>query len=226
MKNKKDIEFYKLRFKEVITFITLKNIVNFIEKDNIKSLSDYKNAANSRKAYYLHIDNKNIEKLARIGNKRYFNEFTAEFNDLFIYHKHFHKKYSSGKKFTRNSWFELLDDNLIKLAFDNRKDINIENKDLLSLDESCKFIEKYFKKDIANDDIPEYDNFNDEIKEIFMTNKEFANYGKPKKIKQAKKSLKNKPVQHTIIKDEAYKKLWKEMKEMEWEMAILRDEIK
>ena len=40
-----------------------------------------------------------------------------------------------------------------------------------------------------------------------MTNKEFANYGKPKKIKQAKKGFKNKPVQHTIIKDEAYKKI-------------------
>ena len=92
MKNKKDIEFYKLRFKEVITFITLRNIVNFIEKDNLKSLSDYKNADNSRKAYYLHIDNKNIEKLARIGNKRYFNEFTSELADLFIYHKHIHKK--------------------------------------------------------------------------------------------------------------------------------------
>jgi hypothetical protein len=59
-----------------------------------------------------------------------------------------------------------------------------------------------------------------------MNNKEFANYGKPKKIKQAKKGLNNKPVKRTIIKDEAYKKLWKEMEEMEWQISVLRDEVK
>jgi hypothetical protein len=82
------------------------------------------------------------------------NDFLEKSKDIFIYHRHYHKKYESGKQFSRNSWFELLNESDIKICFDNPSFIHTNNKEILSK-ESHKFIDKIYYKneDKENEDM-------------------------------------------------------------------------
>lgn len=100
--NKKQNINYLRRFQEVVIYLTLVNI-----KNNFNSLDDYCNESVGNKALKLNIKNKFLNNLTKIDNVRHLKEFIAESTHLFKYHKHCHVKFASGKKFTRNSWFEL-----------------------------------------------------------------------------------------------------------------------
>jgi hypothetical protein len=52
MKHKKDNNFYLTRFQECVKFLTQRNIIKFIQEDNLNSFDDYKKQTAARKAYY------------------------------------------------------------------------------------------------------------------------------------------------------------------------------
>lgn len=143
MKHTKDNNFYLTRFQECVKFITQRNIIKFIQEDNLKSFDDYKKQTAARKAYYQNINSKILLKLTRCNKTFCLNDFLEKSKDIFIYHKHYHKKYESGKQFSRNSWFELLNESDIKICFDNPSFIHTNNKEILSK-ESHKFIDKIY----------------------------------------------------------------------------------
>lgn len=153
MKYKKDNNFYLTRFQECVKFLTQQNIIKFIRKDNLKSFDDYDKQSDARKAYYLNIDYSILLKLTRCNKTHCLNDFLKKSEKIFEYHKQCHKKYESGKKFSRNSWFELKNESDIKICFDNPSFIHTNNKDILSK-ESHKFIDKiYFNKHKENEDM-------------------------------------------------------------------------
>ena len=155
MKHTKDNNFYLTRFQECVKFLTQRNIIEFIHKDNLKSFDDYKKQSAARKAYYLNINSEIISNLTRCNKTHYLNDFLEKSKDIFTYHRHYHKKYKSRKQFSRNSWFELLNESDIKICFDNPSFIHTNNKEILSK-ESHKFIDKiylvYSKKLKKNED--------------------------------------------------------------------------
>ena len=155
MKHTKDNNFYLTRFQECVKFITQRNIIEFIHKDNLKSFDDYKKQSAARKAYYLNINSEIISNLTRCNKTHCLNYFLEKSKNIFTYHGHYHKKYKSGKQFGRNSWFELLNESDIKICFDNPSFIHTNNKEILSK-ESHKFIDKiylvYYKKLKKNED--------------------------------------------------------------------------
>ena len=89
-------------FQKAVVFLTLLKI-----KKNFKNASEYANSKHNDKAKYLHIDSKIIKRFSTFDNKRLFNKFLQKSNNLFDFHKHVALKYTSGKKFKINSWFEL-----------------------------------------------------------------------------------------------------------------------
>ena len=155
MKHTKDNNFYLTRFQECVKFLTQRNIIKFINEDNLKSFDDYKKQSAARKAYYLNINSEIISNLTRCNKTHYLNDFLEKSKDIFTYHRHYHKKYKSGKQFSRNSWFELLNESDIKICFDNPSFIHTNNKEILSK-ESHEFIDKiylvYSKKLKKNED--------------------------------------------------------------------------
>lgn len=138
MKKKKDYEFYLTRFQEVVCFLTAVGI-----KKHFKTVAEYKKAPNSSKAYCLNISGKILVKLSRVRSidKYRFEEFIEASSSLFTYHKHCHKTYKSGKKFSRNSWFELSDLELEKW-FSNDSNFNTKTCELINK-ESHKWIDKH-----------------------------------------------------------------------------------
>lgn len=87
----------------MVCFLTLASI-----KKNFKTLDEYGKAANCRKAMFLHITDDILRRLSKTPDGRiHFQEFIDKSESLFAYHRHCHKTYKSGKKFSRNSWFEL-----------------------------------------------------------------------------------------------------------------------
>lgn len=97
-------DFYLKRFQEVVIFLTAVNI-----KKHFSSLEAYKRAPNKSKAYPLGFKWDILRKLSRIGNHKHFKAFCRESQSLFIYHEDYHRKFTSGKRFNRNAWFELSD---------------------------------------------------------------------------------------------------------------------
>ena len=179
MKHTKDNNFYLTRFQECVKFLTQRNIIEFIHKDNLKSFDDYKKQTAARKAYYLNINSEIISKLTRCNKTFCLNDFLEKSKDIFTYHKHYHKKYKSGKQFSRNSWFELLNESDIKICFDNPSFIHTNNKEILSK-ESHKFIDKiylvYSKKLKKNEDKKNEDKENEDMtkKEEQAIDKKYA----------------------------------------------------
>ena len=56
---------------------------------------------------FLNIPRKILRELSKTRDgKIHFQEFVDKSGNLFAYHRHCHKTYKSGKKFSRNSWFE------------------------------------------------------------------------------------------------------------------------
>ena len=155
MKHTKDNNFYLTRFQECVKFLTQRNIIKFINEDNLKSFDDYKKQSAARKAYYLNINSEIISNLTRCNKTYCLNDFLEKSKNIFTYHRHYHKKYKSEKQFSRNSWFELLNESDIKICFDNPSFIHTNNKEILSK-ESHKFIDKiylvYSKKLKKNED--------------------------------------------------------------------------
>lgn len=131
--NKKQNINYLRRFQEVVIYLTLVNM-----KNNFNSLDDYYNESVGNKALKLHITEQIIKKISKYHLK----EFIAESTHLFKYHKHCHVKFASGKKFTRNSWFEL---NSHLLDSQNLTSLANCCLDSMSAD-SRKWIEKHFFK--------------------------------------------------------------------------------
>ena len=114
MKHTKDNNFYLTRFQECVKFITQRNIIEFIHKDNLKSFDDYKKQSAARKAYYLNIDYSILLKLTRCNKTFCLNDFLEKSKNIFTYHKNWYKNYKSDKQFSRNSWFELKKESAIK----------------------------------------------------------------------------------------------------------------
>ena len=146
MKHTKDNNFYLTRFQECVKFLTQRNIIEFIHKDNLKSFDDYKKQSAARKAYYLNINSEIILKLTCCNKTYCLNDFLEKSKNIFTYHRHYHKKYKSGKQFSRNSWFELLNESDIKICFDNPSFIHTNNKEILS-EESHNFIDNKIYSD-------------------------------------------------------------------------------
>lgn len=142
MNKKQSYEFYLKRFQEIIVFLVGKDILK-----HYKSLEDYKKASNSDKAYNL--NDAISPKQTKILTSCYvegkwtsnFDDFLLKSTSLFKYHRHCHKTFKSGKKFSRKSWFELTDDLLVKV-FDSRKSWNTKNQNLVSKD-SHKWLDKH-----------------------------------------------------------------------------------
>lgn len=110
MNNKQQIDHLK-RFQEVVIFLTILNI-----KNNFGALEKYRNSSIANKALKLHIAEKILRKISKYKLK----EFISKSTHLFKYHKHCHKTFISGKKFIRNSWFQIneeffIEENLITL---------------------------------------------------------------------------------------------------------------
>ena len=130
MKSKKDDNLYRKRFQDVVKFLVVKEILKKYE-----SFEQYKKATNSDKAYKLHcaISPQLLKSLGRTTKKYNAEKFIRESEKIFTYHFHCHKKYKSEKKFSRNSWFEI-NPEIVKSAFENKKDWNIANDKLFSKD--------------------------------------------------------------------------------------------
>ena len=179
MNHTKDNNFYLTRFQECVKFLIQRNIIKFINEDNLKSFDDYKKQSAARKAYYLNINSEIISNLTRCNKTHYLNNFLEKSKDIFIYHRHYHKKYKSGKQFSRNSWFELLNESDIKICFDNPSFIHTNNKEILSK-ESHKSIDKiylvYSKKLKKNEDNENEDKENEDMtkKEEQAIDKKYA----------------------------------------------------
>lgn len=110
MNKKQQIDNLK-RFQEIVIFLTILNI-----KNNFGTFEEYRNSSIGNKALKLHIAEKILRKISKYKLK----EFISKSTHLFKYHKHCHKTFASGKKFTRNSWFEIneeffIEENLNKL---------------------------------------------------------------------------------------------------------------
>lgn len=87
----------------MVCFLTLTSI-----KKNFKTLDAYNRASNCRKAMFLNVADNILRKLSKTPNGRiHFQEFLDESTHIFKYHRHCHKVYKTGKRFSRNSWFEL-----------------------------------------------------------------------------------------------------------------------
>lgn len=124
--------------------------------ENFKSFEDYKNAKASSKAYILGsaLTRKTLSELARNNKKHHcFKKFLKDSDGIFIYHKPCHKKYKSGKSFSRNAWFEI-DIQTVELAFAKGKTYWHTNNTMLLDRHSHKWIDKhifYTAKEHKND---------------------------------------------------------------------------
>ena len=144
MKKKYSEEFYLKRFQEVVTFLTAVGI-----KKHFHSIDTYKRAANSSRAFHLAIKWDILQKLTtlRIDGKlsKRFGDFVGRSEDLFTYHRHCHKTYSSGKHFSRNAFFELSDKVLEDYFAAPEENFNTKTCHFLSK-EAHKFIDKHVYK--------------------------------------------------------------------------------
>lgn len=87
----------------MVCFLTIASI-----KKNFKTLDAYNRASNCRKAMFLNVADNILRKLSMTpGGRIHFQEFLDESTHIFKYHRHCHKVYKTGKRFSRNSWFEL-----------------------------------------------------------------------------------------------------------------------
>lgn len=87
----------------MVCFLTLASI-----KKNFKTLDAYNRASSCRKAMFLHVVDDILRRLSKTPDgKIHFQEFLDESTHIFKYHRHCHKVYKTGKRFSRNSWFEL-----------------------------------------------------------------------------------------------------------------------
>lgn len=115
---------YLKRFQDVVKFLVVKEILK-----RYPSFDAYKRAANSDKAFKLHsaVNTDLLTKLGRCGGVYNALKFIEQSADVFTYHFHCHKTYKSGKRFARNSWFEV---NLktVEYAFANKDGWNISNE--------------------------------------------------------------------------------------------------
>lgn len=145
MKKKYGEEFYLKRFQEVVAFLTAVGI-----KKHFRSIDAYKRAANSSRAFHLTIKWDILEKLTtlRINNtlRKRFEDFIGRSKDLFTYHRHCHKTYSSSDKhFSRNAFFEL-SDKVLEDYFSTPDNFNTKTCHFLSK-EAHRFIDKHVYKD-------------------------------------------------------------------------------
>lgn len=156
---------YLERFQQVVVFLVVREILK-----KYKTFDEYKNSPNSDKAYKLHcaISPDGLAKLSKFNNTKNFEKFLIDSTSLFIYHRHCHKNYKSGKQFSRNSWFEI-NNKIVKSAFENQKNWNTKNKKLLSKD-AHKWIDKHIYFSIDNSIID--DKLINTIKDELMTKKE------------------------------------------------------
>lgn len=159
MKQKKDYNYYLMRFQEVVCFLTATRI-----KKKFNTFDEYQKARNSSKAYCLNIKAEILARLTRLSQgKRCFEEFVKASETLFVYHRHCHKTFKQNKTFSRNSWFELSEEVLSKW-FEDEKNFNTNTCQLISKT-THKWIDKYVfhykngKKTMKmdNSDIPEDD---------------------------------------------------------------------
>lgn len=138
VKKSYDCSFYLKRFQEAVEFLTALNI-----RQKFKSLDAYKKANGHQRAYHLGIRHEIVNMLSRVGEARTrcFTKFLEESAALFKYHRHVHKKYSSGKTFKHNSWFELAPAELDRW-FSDERNFNTATCPLISK-ETHKWLDKH-----------------------------------------------------------------------------------
>ena len=213
MNIKHSIDYLK-RFQEIVIFLTLLNI-----KKEFKSIEAYNKASNSLKARKLHISAKILLQLSRNreNNKRSFEDFLKKSTDLFIYHRHCHKTYKSGKIFKRNSWFELKDQILDCADLNN---LCTKNKTLLS-----KFSHEWLDKHIFNYKKKEK-NMTKAEKEEIKKECEEGKHAFPAEmlIKQQEKKERRETKRLMNISKKAYVELTSKITQLEAEIEQLRAE--
>lgn len=127
-------------FQKVILFTTALSI-----QRNFESFGDYSKCQDRmRIANALHIDASVYTRLSTWRNQYCFDKMLLESTNLFTFHRHLTKKYSSGKTFNLKSWFEIKPEILKEMFSDEKKYLRIESDYYTS--RQHKLVDKYIFK--------------------------------------------------------------------------------